>query len=289
MTIVENEFIRIRVKETGAELGSIFNKKTQTELLWQGDANFWSGQAPILFPIVGMLKEGKYIHKGKTYELPRHGLARRSNNWNIEKNSDVSVRATLIADEETLKVYPFNFKLEVTYSLTEKRVKISHKVSNLGIEKMPFSIGGHPAFNCPVNDLVSYSDYSLHFEKEENSERHFIDQDGLFAGDTELILKDSAKLELTDSLFNKDALVFQDLKSKSITLVGPVGKIVKVSYTDFNTIGIWAKPEAPFVCIEPWIGYSDTTESTQNLFDKKGSKILQPNNTFEANYTIECY
>jgi len=286
---VENEFLRIQIKDIGSELSSLFNKTTNTELLWQGDANFWSGQAPILFPIVGMLKEGKYIHKGKTYELPRHGLARRSNQWKIEKISDVSIKGTLVADSGTAKVYPFNFKLEVIYSLEGSTLKISHKVSNLGAEKMPFSIGGHPAFNCPVNDIVSYSDYSLQFEKEENSERHFINKDGLFAGDTELILEDSDTLQLTDSLFKKDALVFQDLKSEAIILVGPNGKIVKVSYSDFETIGVWAKPGAPFVCIEPWIGYSDTTGSTQNLFDKKGSKVLLPNHTFEANYTIECY
>jgi len=284
---VENEFLRIQIKDIGSELSSLFNKTTNTELLWQGDANFWSGQAPILFPIVGMLKDGKYIHKDKTYELPRHGLARRSNQWEIEKINDVSVKGTLVADSETAKIYPFNFKLEVIYSLDDNTLKIVHKISNLGGEKMPFSIGGHPAFNCPINDIISYSDYFLQFEKEENSERHFINKDGLFAGDAELILEGSDTLPFTDSLFDKDALVFQDLKSKAITLVGPNGKIVKVSYSDFETIGVWAKPGAPFVCIEPWIGYSDTIESTQNLFDKQGSKVLQPNHTFEANYTIE--
>jgi len=285
--IIENEFLRIQIKNIGAELGSLFNKESQTELLWQGNAEFWGGQAPILFPIVGMLKEGKFIYNNKTYELPRHGLARRSKDWKLEKISETSIKCILEANEETLKVYPFNFRLEIKYTLKGQQLEIAHKVKNEGKEKMPFSIGGHPAFNCTVNDTISYTDYALEFEKQENSNRHFLNDEGLFDGKTALVLDNTNKLQLTDTLFDEDALVFQDLKSQEISLIGPNGKILEVSYANFKTIGIWAAPKAPFVCIEPWIGYSDTSESTQNLFDKQGSKILETQEVFEESYHIK--
>lgn len=287
MITVENEFLRIAVKQKGSELSSLYNKETNKELLWQGDASFWGGQAPILFPIVGTLKDNKFVHNGSTYELPRHGLVRKSDNWTIEKINETSIKGTFISDADTLKVYPFSFKLEITYSLNGKELEIQHKVVNLDSQEIPFSIGGHPAFNCEVNSTVSYSDYYLEFEEIENSKRHFLNEKGIFNGETSLVLENTNKFPLTTTSFDKDALVFKDLKSKGITLVGPEGKILKVSYPEFNTIGIWATPKAPFICIEPWIGYSDSTESTYNLFDKKDSAVVMPNNTFEAAYQIE--
>jgi len=286
---IENEFLSIQIKKTGAELGSLFDKKKETELLWQGDANYWSGQAPILFPIVGGLKEGKFIYDNKEYELSRHGLARRSNDWKIEKKNETTVKCTLISDKKTLRIYPFDFELIVTYSLKEKKLIIHHEIKNTGAKKMPFSIGGHPAFNCIVNNKTSYSDYYLEFEKEENSDRHFLNEEGLFSGETKLVLNNTNKLPLSNTLFNDDALVFQDLKSKVITLIGPRGSILKVVYQDFKTIGIWAKPKAPFVCIEPWVGYADTINSTQDLFEKEGGQVLEPRKVFDAEYKIEVF
>ena len=286
---IENDFLRIQIKNTGAELGSLFNKETQTELLWQGDANYWSGQAPILFPTVGSLKEGKFIYENKEYLLPRHGLARRSNAWKIERESDTAIKCTLTSDKETLKVYPFDFELIIKYTLEAKKLVIGHEVKNTGTSKMPFSIGGHPAFNCKTTNETSYSDYYLEFEKEENTVRHFLNEDGFFNDETALVLDNTNKLQLSDTLFNDDALVFKKLKSKAITLAGKKGKVLKVSYADFKTIGIWAKPGAPFVCIEPWIGYADTVKSTQNLFDKEESEVLEAGKNFGAKYTIEAF
>lgn len=287
MTTIENEFLKISIKQKGAELSSLFNKQTNTELLWQGDYTYWGGQAPILFPIVGTLKDNKFIHEGKTYQLPRHGLVRKSNNWTIEKVGENAIRGTFVATPETLEVYPFDFKLEVNYTIKNKQLEIKHKVFNLGNQKMPFSIGAHPAFNCEVNNTVSYTDYHLEFQHTENSKRHFLNADGIFNGETEVVLNNTNTLQLTPTSFNADALVFKDLKSKEITLEGPQGKILKVTYPQFNTIGIWATPSAPFICIEPWIGYADTVESTYNLFDKKDSAVVAPKQDFEAAYEIE--
>lgn len=287
--VLENDFLSIQIKNTGAELGSLFHKKQQTELLWQGDATFWSGQAPVLFPIVGMLKNGSYNHEGQTYKLPRHGLARKSNQWSFEQLSEVSIKGILKANEETLKVYPFDFELGIEYQLKQQVVTVIYSIKNLGEEKMPFSIGGHPAFNCTVNNQVSYSDYFLKFEKFENSKRHFLNKEGLFNGETAMVLNNTDTLLLTPRLFDDDALVFKDLKSESVILQGPQGKVLKVTYKNFKTLGVWAAPSAPFVCIEPWIGYADTINSTQNLFDKLGSVTLEAGKEFKASYQIEVF
>lgn len=287
MITVENEFVKIAVNPIGAELSSLYNKQANTELLWQGDAKYWAGQAPILFPIVGTLKDNKFTYEGNDYEMPRHGLVRKKDQWQLEKVSDHCIKGTFTSSETTKKAYPFDFVLEIFYTLSETQLEIKHQVQNTGDSKMPFSIGAHPAFNCPVNDQITYADYFLEFEKEENAARHFLNENGIFDGTTAPVLNNTDTLTLQTDLFDADALVFKDLKSKKITLVGPNGKILKVKYDDFKTIGIWATPGAPFICIEPWIGYADTTLSNYNLFDKKDSLSLKAKETYNATYMIE--
>lgn len=284
---IENDFLSISVKTKGAELGSIFNKQKKQEMLWQGDAAFWGGQAPILFPIVGSLKGGHYFYEGKKYELPRHGLARKSNSWIVEKIHDLKIKGTLEFSEDTLKIYPFPFLLEVFYEIKESQLSISYKVTNKGKVQMPFSIGAHPAFNCFIGKGIAYTDYWLEFETPETASRYFLTADGLFDGTKELVLDNTNLLQLSEELFSNDALVFFGLKSKNITLKRKEESLLKVSYPDFNVVGLWAAPKAPFVCIEPWIGYADQTNSTHNLFEKNGSKILDANEVFEATYTVE--
>ncbi len=284
---LENQFLKVIIKNTGAGLGSIFNKKNNEELLWQGNPSYWTGQAPILFPIVGELKEGFYTHKNQQYEIPRHGLVRKSDRWQFNKIDNTKIECLFVSNSVTKERYPFDFEFKVTYTLSGKSLKVSHDVSNLGSETMPCSIGGHPAFNTPISETISCKDYTLEFETSENSARHFLNEKGLLNGETELVLKDSTRLQLTEELFNNDALVFKDLKSRSVDLVGPNGPILKVSYPGFSSLGIWAKPAAPFVCIEPWIGHADIINSTHNLFDKEGSVHLEAKQNFTASYKIE--
>ena len=286
MTTIQNEFLEIKVKQTGAELGSIFNKKTNTEMLWQGNPEFWAGQAPVLFPIIGELKNGKYKHNNQYYELSRHGFARRSKDWEITKKNDSTIVCKLISNSETLKVYPFNFQLEVSYILNNNKLAIHHKITNKSDETMPFSIGGHPAFNCKLTDDISYSDYYLEFEKNENLLRYYLNENGLFNGKYRTVLHNANKLQLTNNLFDDDALVFKNLNSNKVSLNSPNGELLSVEFSGFPYLGIWAKPGAPFVCIEPWIGHADTIESDQNLFHKEGNIILENAENFEALYSI---
>ncbi len=286
MVSIENEYIKIAIKPTGAELSSLYNKKTNTELLWQGDASFWSGQAPILFPIVGELKNKTYFFKNVAYQLNRHGFARRSNDWKIIQLDQNNIQCTLNSNATTLKVYPFDFSFVITYSITKNKLHIQHKITNNGEEIMPFSIGAHPAFNCVSNKETNYNDYLLKFEEIENAERHFLNGEGLFNGETEIVLNKSDTLPLSKSLFKNDALVFKKLKSKQVSLYKASEKILSVSFKDFPFLGIWAASNAPFVCIEPWIGHADTANTNQNLFSKEGSKSLLSNETFTVAYQI---
>jgi len=285
---IENEFLKIDIKQLGGEMTSLYNKKTNTEILWQGDAEFWNGQAPILFPIVGNLKDNAYLYKGTRYEMGRHGFVRRSNEWSLEKISESKIIATLENTKASLKVYPFPFRLEVTYNLEGKKVTLQHKVTNLGNEALPFSIGGHTAYNI-LAEGSKHEDYFLEFSETETDKRYFLNNKGLITGKTTPVLKNTNQLTITENLFNEDALVFKHLKSNTIGLQGPKGKLLSVSFEDFPFIGIWAAPKAPFVCIEPWIGHADTIDSSQDLFDKEGSVSLKAAKEFEAKYSIEVY
>jgi len=286
MYSIENNFLKISIKEKGAELTSLFNKETNTEMLWQGDPEIWAGQSPILFPIVGELKDGFHIHEGKKYEILRHGIVRKSNDWKIEIKNDTTIECLFKSSEKTLEAFPFSFELMVCYQLEKNSLKITHYVINSGEDNLPICVGAHPAFNCPIDENTKLEDYSLKFEEVENSEIHLLNGKGLFSGQTKAFLQNTDTIQLNDTIFNDDALVFKDLKSKKISLLGPKGEILSVSYPYFPHMGIWSKPKAPYVCIEPWIGHADSIDSNQNLFDKEGSVSLKPNQDFTASYQI---
>ena len=286
MYSIENNFLKIAVKDKGAELTSIFNKETNTEMLWQGDPEFWTGQAPILFPIVGGLKDENYLYEGKKYEILRHGFVRKSSDRKIKIKNDTTIECTFNSSPETLAIFPFNFELKVHYHLDKKELSITHYVVNTSESNIPVSIGAHPAFNCPLDKQTTLKDYYLKFEKTENSKTHLLNEQGLLSGETETCLENTNTLHLSETIFDKDALVFKDLKSEKISLHGPTGKLLSVSYPYFPFMGIWSKPKAPYVCIEPWIGHADTANSEYNLFDKEGSVTLKPNQDYTASYYI---
>ena len=286
MHSIENNFLKIEIAQKGAELTSLFNKQTNTELLWQGDPQYWTGQAPILFPIVGELKEGYHVVGDQKFEIYRHGFVRKSTEWDINKVNDNTIICTFKSNKETLKEFPFHFEFAVRYHLNKNELIVTHIATNTDNKKIPVSIGGHPAFNCPLDNGQQLTDYHLKFETVENAERHLLNEKALYNGKTAPFIKNTDSIKLHDDLFLNDALVFKDLKSKEVSLHGPEGKILSVNYKDFPFLGIWSKPKAPYVCVEPWIGHADTVDSTQNLFDKEGSLILKPNQEYKASYSI---
>lgn len=291
MHIIKNALLEIAIHPIGAELQKISAVSNNLEFMWDGNPEIWAGHAPNLFPIVGSLKEDTFIYENKAYNLSRHGFARRSNAFVIEDKSENQLTFKLSSSDETLKNYPFKFEFLVTYQLLQNQIKITYTVKNTDDKTIYFSVGGHPAFKCPVYPDEKYDDYSLQFEHPETSETHLLNlKTGLFTSQTEAVFKTPNTIPLHAHLFDKDALVFKDLKSKKVVLKSKKhGEILSFKFEDFPFLGIWAKPNANFVCIEPWQGLADSEESTKILKEKEGIVALGRNKTYTASYMIEIH
>lgn len=276
-----NEKYSATINSKGAELNSLINKSISREYIWGGNPEFWGKHSPVLFPIVGALKNDSYEYNGKKYAMSRHGFA-RDFGFSILQKNDSSITFELQHNEETLEKFPFHFSLKIEYKLIDNKLIIIYYINNNSNTEMPFSIGAHPAFDLP-NGLTNYT---LDFDKEEELITHELNSN-LFSGLTRNIELNETQLPLDYSLFEKDALVFKAIQSKKITLLKNNEAILSVSYNDFSSLGIWTVQNAPFICIEPWIGFADNNNSTGNLFEKEGMQILKPNSEFKAQFSIE--
>ena len=277
---LSNSQISVAIKTLGAELCSIKNKLNR-EFMWEGNPDFWGKHSPVLFPIVGTLKNNTFYHNDTKYTLTRHGFARDMEFELIEKTED-SATFSIQSNSATLLNYPFEFELQIQYKLINTTVEIDYKVVNKDNSEIPFSIGAHPAFALPSN----FEDYSLDFEKVEPLEYTLLEND-LVSQQTEKIHTNTNRVPLTYELFKRDALIFKKLQSNSLTIIEEEKPILKVHFQDFPSLGIWTKVGAPFICIEPWFGYSDTTKSNGNLFEKEGVIVLEANANFQAKFSIE--
>lgn len=277
---IKNSFIKAQIKSFGAELNSLKKCDENFEYIWQANSKYWARHSPVLFPIVGRLKEDSYFYKNKKYSLSQHGFA-RDKEFEIVQNEADFIEFRLKSDEKSLEFYPFFFELNIGYKLDKNSLIVSYKVKNKSDEKMYFSIGAHPAFNTQVCDF-------LEFENIKTTKRYFLDEKGLIYKNEDLNLENS-KLCLDKDLFKDDALVFNDSTIKQITLKNIENKSrVKVKFDNFPYLGIWSKPnDAPFVCIEPWFGVADDENSNQKIEDKKGILSLEKEEEFFCFYTIE--
>ena len=287
---LQNEFLSIKVNPIGAELSSLKSLETGIEHLWQGNPEFWASQSPNLFPVIGVLKNGEYIFDGKTYKMPKHGFIRYNEEIKFKEKTSNSLAFQLEYSEKTLEIYPFKFRFEISFILNKKSLEIKHQVFNLDEKPLYFSLGGHPAFNAPISKNEVYEDYYLEFDQKMDLRTHVLSEDGLVSNNTEGILDNEDKIRLHKELFAKDALIFKNIRSKKVALKSKnSGAILSVEYPDFKNLGIWAKPGAPYVCIEPWLGIADIEGTDQNLKTKEGIEILETNKTFEASYTVNIH
>ena len=277
---LSNSELTATINSFGAELISLKNKSNR-EFIWEGNPDYWGKHSPILFPIVGSLKNDNYIYNNSIYHLPRHGFAREMD-FEVKEKTDLEVVFSLKQTRATLEKYPFNFELQISYTLTNSVLKIDFKVINNNDFSMPFSIGAHPAFALPSD----FKNYELLFEK---SEKLIVStlQNDLISNATYILPMENNSLRLNYSLFENDALIFKTIESKSVSITENKIPFLKVHYNDFPSLGIWTKSQAPFICIEPWIGYADTIENNGNLEDKEVIQILGENQAFETNYLIE--
>jgi len=291
---IKNDFLSVSADEEGAELQSVICGGT--ELLWQGDPKWWAGRAPILFPFVGKLKEGLYIHNGKQYSWPQnHGFARR-NKFSFAGSSPDTISFSFCGNDTTKSVYPFEYELHVTYKLAGRSLYTGFKVTNKSDEDMYFSIGGHPAFNCPLIQSESedgvlgetLEDYEIVFSENETAGTHIITKEGLASNEMAPFFDNSSQIPLSHELFDKyQTLVFSNLKSRVVTLRSRrTGAGVTMDFTGFPYFGIWQPPGAPFVCLEPWQGIDDLPVSTGNLAEKTGIIRLAPESEHTCSFTL---
>ena len=283
---IKNEYIKAKIKSFGAELNSLQKIDDSLEYIWQGDKEFWARHSPILFPIVGRLKNDSYFYKNQKYNMSQHGFARDKEFEIVEKKDDF-IEFKLSSDEKTLKIYPFSFELYLSYKLERNSLIVSYKVINKSDEKMLFSIGAHPAFNWSLEKDLKKEDYFLEFEIN-NSKRYFLNELGLVFDSIDLKFEDK-KLFLNEELFKNDALVFNDLNIKNLTFKNIRNEnFIKLNFENFAYLGIWSKPSgSPFLCIEPWFGVADEENASQNFEDKKGIINLQKDEIFSCFYSVE--
>ena len=277
---LSNDVISAQINTLGAELCSLKNANNG-ESIWEGNPTYWGKHSPVLFPIVGTLKNSTYNHNNKEYQLTRHGFARDMEFELVGKTSS-SASFSIQSNSATLANYPFQFELQIQYIIVHSTLEITYTVINKDTTAIPFSIGAHPAFALPGN----FENYSLEFEKEEPLEYTLLDND-LVSTQTETIASISNSIPLTYKLFERDALIFKKLQSNSLTIHDKEKPLLKVNFEDFPNLGIWTKVGAPFICIEPWFGYSDTIESNGNLFEKEGVIVLEANDTFQTKFSLE--
>jgi galactose mutarotase-like enzyme len=278
ITITNNDLTAV-INPLGAELTSL--KDSSNEYIWEGNPEFWGKHSPILFPIVGTLKDNTYSNDGKEFVMTRHGFA-RDNHFAVKEHDKKSVIFSLASNKETKKQFPFEFELELKYTLKEVTLFLDYTVRNTSSTAMPFSIGAHPAFALPGN----FEDYSLRFEKPEQLVSSQLEND-LISDKTIAIPSQDGNLPLSYDLFKNDALIFKTLQSNQVEIVKDNAPFLKVGFESFPHLGIWTKQNAPFLCIEPWQGYSDAFNANGNLYDKEGIITLEPGKEFSTGFSIQ--
>ena len=286
-TTIASDGLLVETTAFGAEMTSLRTRPDDVEHLWQGDPAVWGGQSPVLFPFVGALAGRGFTHRGRFYPMRAHGFARDSQFECVDR-SETLVAYRLTERPDTLSSYPFPFELVVAHSVAGRTVTIAYEVRNRGRERMPFSIGGHPGLALPLGPEGVAGDFLLEFERPESCDRWVIDPA------THLLLQTpepfdlpTRRLPLATDLFARDALVLERFRSSRATLLRADGRpLATVSFRGFPQLGIWSKPGAPFVCIEPWFGLDDRLGFEGELSAKKGILRLEPGEIFRCSFSI---
>ncbi|TGD58219.1 aldose 1-epimerase family protein [Flavobacterium humi] len=276
---IQNQGFSAEINSLGAELTRL--DQNNFNYIWTVDKAFWDKTSPVLFPVVGKLKNDSYTIDDGLFSLSRHGFA-RDFDFEVHQKTENSVTFSLRENPQTLLHYPFAFELQIGYTLLQNTLVIEYFITNNAAGKMPFSIGAHPAFTIDG----AFEDYALVFENDQELLRHEL-ENGLFSGKTSAILLQDKTLPLHYSLFEKDALVFKKLKSKYLTILKNNNPFLKVTFGNFPSLGIWTKPDAPFLCIEPWQGYADAADANGAIFEKEGILVLDQGQTYKASFAIE--
>lgn len=275
--------IEARIDPQGAQLSSLRDSQGR-EHLWHGDPAIWAGRAPILFPIVGALNGGHFRIGTRHYPLGRHGFARGSRFALVDSSPDSAV-FRLQSTADTLAVYPFAFQLDIEYRLEGHTLSITATVLNAGSERMPASLGYHPGFLWPLPDRNRAAHY-IEFDNDEPAPVRRIDAQGLLLPQSQPTPIVGRRLMLDDALFRADVIILDTLTSRRASLCSENGPRIEVGFPAARYLGLWTKPGAPFICIEPWQGITDPAGYAGELFDKPGIFIVEPGATHSFSMTI---
>jgi galactose mutarotase-like enzyme len=276
---LENEFLKVSLHAIGAELQSVFNKASNLEYMWQAEPTVWARHSPVLFPIVGRLKDDTYNYNGKEYKMGQHGFA-RNKAFQVIAQTPTMVSFQLSEDEETLAIYPFKFSLTLSYILNEQELTLQYEVKNTDTQSIYFSIGAHPGFRLPLFDNEQYEDYFISFNQAEKAESYLIDG-GLISNQTKAVFINPNQLNLNKEIFLQDALVFKNLHANTLTLRSKNhAHGLSLAANHFPFYGIWAQKNADFVCLEPWCGIADPVSGQSSITQKEGINCLAESENF---------
>jgi galactose mutarotase-like enzyme len=280
---IASDDLQALVKPHGAELCRL--RAGGLDLLWDGDPAVWARQAPVLFPVVGALKGGRLLHQGRSYPMGRHGFA-RDMEFRLNRLTGHSCRLRLGDDPATRASYPFPFQLTLEFRIDGPELRVRYELHNPGDDDLPASFGAHPAFRWPLLPGIPRAAHWLAFEQAEGPALAVLDADGLLAASSRPSPLDGTMLSLDDALFAQDALVFNPVQSRAVRYSAPGAPVLEVSWDGFPQLGLWSKPGAGFLCIEPWRGYASPEGFDDEFSRKPGGFLVSPGGTVSAQYTV---
>ena len=285
--VLENEVLKVTINHFGAELSSIVKKENNAEYMWNADEKYWKRSAPVLFPFVGSLKNKEFLYEGRAYPMGQHGFA-RDMEFSLVSNDGKQAWFSLSSDETTYEKYPFAFTLEIGYLLTGNTLKVIWKVVNEDEKTMYFSIGGHPAFMCPLNGEGKQTDYFITFDTDKDLTYSKLSENGLVCKKDNVLATNRGNMQVEEHLFEEDALVIEGDQAHRVSLCKPDGRVYLTVSFDAPLFGLWspARKGAPFICIEPWYGRCDSEEFTSTLEEREYGHCLNAHENFEAAYDI---
>jgi len=286
MYTIASPRLTAQINPKGAELSSLVSKQTGREYLWQGDPAWWGGRAPVLFPILCGMRNNQYTYQGKTYPMPKHGFVRHEV-FNTAETTPNRLTLTYTDNPKTHEMYPFPFLFEVIFEVTETTLATTYRVSKTGTQTAYFSVGAHEAFNCLWEKDETFEDYYLEFDTDANYHSEIITPEGLIDGKTYPVIQNGRILPLKHELFNNDALVFRNVPSRHVALKSKKSNTaILYDYQDAPHLGIWQKPGAPYICIEPWYGLPDEAAHNGDITQKYGIVALKTGDVFSWTHAI---
>ena len=286
--VLENDILRVEIDSFGAELKSAKNKATGQEYMWQGDPQYWGRTSPVLFPFVGSLKDKCYRYEGKTYTMGQHGFA-RDNEFTLISRKENELYFEFSQTEETLKNYPFSFVLGIGYQLNGNELEVYWTLFNPDTEqKLHFSIGAHPAFNCPIHGEENKAGYRFYFAGVDEVHHHGHTDTGLSIEEDVILPLEDHRAVITPEFFDGSTYIIESPTFNEIGVEDPEGNRFITVLFDMPVVALWSPPgkNAPFICIEPWLGRCDAHDFEGTLEERPFNNTLDCGKLFYTSYTI---